>query len=198
MTAITDACATITRWYPAAAALVTQPDTDGTHIHGQPGSKPPWNPAAASAYLDAHEGIRRLEASLRIAVTGRPGPRRGGTDANTLAAIDAIENLSHAITQQAADLAARILQRWAVPIEQLPAIDHAERWQRVPDACCPYCQTPMLRLQPRSGRVTCGHYGACYDANGNHPHGRVQTSYTGDPVVAWDDGLVQYAAVNAA
>jgi hypothetical protein len=193
-----DACAAITTWLPQAAALTHQPDTDGATGHGKPGSRPPWNAAAASAHLDAHEGLRRLEASLRYAVTGRPGKRRGGSDVNTYQAIRAIENLGEAMTAKAAAEAARILDRWSLAICQLAAIDEAERWQKVSGAACPYCGHPMLRLSPRSGRVTCLRFGVCYDGNGDHPQGQVDHSVGGEPMVAWADGLCQYAAMEPA
>jgi hypothetical protein len=195
MTPLPDACAAITTWLPQAAVLTHQPDTDGTSGHGKPGSRPPWNQAAANAALDAHEGLRRLEASLRHAVTGHPGTRRGGSDANTHQAIRAIENLGNAMTAKAAAEAARILDRWSLQIQQLAAIDEAERWQKVSGAACPYCHHPMLRLSPRSGRVTCLRFGACWDGNGDHPQGQVDHSVGGEPMVAWADGLCQYATM---
>jgi hypothetical protein len=144
--------------------------------------------------MDAHEGLRRLEASLRLAVTGHTGPRRGGSDANTLAAIAAIENLGAAVTVRACTDAARIIDRWSVAIQQLAAIDEAERWQRVSGAPCPYCGTPMLRLAPRSGRVTCLRFGVCFDSDGRHPVGRVEAGpASGKPLITWADGTTQVA-----
>ena len=198
MTGLTESCADLRHWLPAAQALTTEPDTDGTTTGGKPGSRPPWNPAAANAAMDAHEGLRRLEASLRLAVTGRPGPRRGGSDANTMAAIKAIEALGNAVTADAMVTAAHVLDRWAIAIQQLAAIDQAERWQRVHGAACPYCGNTMLRLSPRAGRVTCLRFGACSDSDGNHPVGYVQQALDGTPCVEWADGLVQYGAIETA
>lgn len=195
---LAQSCADLARWYPIAQRLITQPDDDGTTTGGQPTSRPPWNPAAASAAMDAHEGLRRLEASLRLAITGHPGTRRGGSDANTIAAIDAIERLGQGVTAAATAEAARILDRWSTAIQQLAAVDEAERWQRVAGAECPYCHATMLRLAPRAGRVTCLRYGACYDEDGQHPVGHVQRSVSGDPIVVWGDGLIQYGAVEGA
>jgi len=185
-----ESCAAIATWLPVARALTAEPDISATTAHGQPASRPPWNPSAENAAMDAHEGLRRLEASLRLAVTGRPGARRGGSDANTAAAIAAIENLGQAVTVQAMAAAARILDRWSRQIQELPAIDEAEPWRRV-DAECPYCGCTMLRVRPRSGEVTCLRYGACADADGHHPIGRLDVSVlTGDPLIRWADGLV--------
>jgi hypothetical protein len=184
------ACTGLAALLPAAAALITEPDEDGTAGSGQPGTRPPWNSAAAAAVMDAHEGVRRLEASMRYAVTGHTGPKRGGSDANTMAAIKAIEALSHAVTGDDAAMAARILERWTRKIRELPAVDEAESWRRIP-ATCPYCGFGMLRVAARSGQVTCLRYGTCTDSDGRHPAGHMDVSaLTGDPLIRWNDGLV--------
>jgi len=183
-------CADIAGWLTVARALTGQPDASGTTAHGQPASRPPWNSAAANAVMDAHEGLRRLEASLRLAVTGQPGHRRGGSDASTAAAITAIEALGTAVTVPAMAAAARILDRWSLQIQELPAIDKHEPWRRVGTAC-PYCGFGMLRVRARSGEVTCLRYGICRDSEGHHPVGRLDVSQlTGDPLIRWNDGLV--------
>ena len=195
------ACATIARLLPVAEAMMTEPDTGipaAATGHGRAAkaagsalsalSHPPWNPAAASAVMDAHEGLRRLEASLRRDVTGKLGRKRPGSDANTMAALEAIEALGCAVTASSAALAARILDRWSRQIQELPAVDEAERPQRIP-AACPYCHFPMLRVFPRSGQVTCLRWGACFDADGRHPVGTVEVGRL-SPQVRWQDGLV--------
>ena len=183
-------CADLAVLLPAAAALIAQADADGAAGSGQPGSSPPWNSAAAAAVMDAHEGVRRLEASLRLAVAGHPGPKRGGSDANTMAALKAIEHLGYGVSMDAAADAAHFLDRWSRAIRELPAVDEAEPWRHVP-AACPYCGFGMLRVAPRSGMVTCLRYGACTDSDGRHPSGRMDVSrLTGDPVIQWQDGLV--------
>jgi hypothetical protein len=184
-----DRAAELAALLPAAAALMAVPDDDGAGVSGRPGSRPPWNPSAANAALDAHEGIRRLEASLRLAVTGSTGPRRGGSDAATLAALDAVGALGEAVTTTAAAAAARILCRWSLAIQQLPAIDEAERPRRVSWEC-PYCRLPMMRLFPRAGLVVCLRGGfACADADGNPPKGHARQGRFG-PQIEWEDGLV--------
>lgn len=188
--ALGESCASLAGWLPVAAALIAEPDADGVTGTGQPGSRPPWNSAAASAVTDAREGVRRLEASMRLAVTGRTGSARGGSDANTAAAIKAIEALGHGVAPDAAAQAARILGRWSTAIQQLPAVDEIEPWRRIP-ATCPYCGFGMLRVAPRSGQVTCLRHGVCLDSDGRHPVGRMDVSaLTGEPLIRWNDGLV--------
>ena len=181
-------CGELAALLTAAAALIAQPDADGTAGSRQPASMQPWNSAAAAAILDAHEGIRRLEASLRLQVAGHPGPRRGSSDANTMAALKAIENLGHGTNAAAITEAARILARWSRQIRELPAVDEAEPWRSIP-AACPYCGHAMLRVAARSGQVTCLRYGVCMDADGRHPVGTVENGRLG-PCVIWSDGLV--------
>src|SRR5580765_4991294 len=77
--------------------LVSEPDTNpGLRRSGLQESRPPWNSQAANSYLDAHQLVRRVEASLRIVVAGHPGVARGGSDTNTTEAIRAIARMATA------------------------------------------------------------------------------------------------------
>ena len=182
MTALADACADLAAALPRAQALTHIPDTDGTTSRSAPGSRPPWNPAAATALLDALEGARQLEASWRSGVV-RPMRVTG-------AVLASIVRLSYAMTETDQRMAVVAVTRWTTAILQLPAVDTEERPQRVA-ADCPYCGFGMLRVYPRSGRVTCLRFGACADNDGNHPLGHAgRSALNGDPVVTWQDGLV--------
>ncbi|SRR5229473_452953 len=181
-------CAALARWLPVATALMARPDEDGTAGAGQPSSRAPTNAAAENAAMDAHEGLRRLAASLRLAVSRHPGPRYGGSDTATMKALSAIEDLGQAVTVTAMAKAARILDGWSRQIQQLPAVDEAERPQKL-TARCPYCGFAMLRVYPREGRVTCLRSGRCFDADGRHPAGMMEVGRLG-PQVRWNDGLV--------
>jgi hypothetical protein len=201
MSDVADSVSQLAAWLPRARALITQPDADGQAGGGQPGSAPPWNPAAAAAYFDAHAAIRAIERQFRTAVTGSPGDPRGWSHANLARALDAIERLSHAMPQDhlredgkpcRCDYcrAVRDLDHATTAIQQLPAIDEQERPQRVPSPC-PYCGLAMLRAWPRSRRVACVRLGACEDGDGNQPAGRMAYSrLDGSPVIEWADGLV--------
>ena len=181
--AVRDAVDELTRWLPAAQALTTTPDADGTRSRGQPSSRPPWNAAAAMVLLDAVEGARRLEAAWR---SGRRRPVSA-----TGAVLASIVRLSYAVTEDEQHQAMILVSRWTTAILQLPAVDRAERPLRVA-AQCPYCGTGMLRVFPRSGRVTCLLAGApCADADGNPPAGMMgRSGLDGSPVITWADGLV--------
>jgi hypothetical protein len=187
MTGLSEACSDLAIWLPRAAALTATPDTAArTRASGKPGSRPPWNPQAAMALLDALAAIADTEALLRLIVTGRPGRRRPASA--TGAALDAIASLGYAVPPHHARAAERDLVRCAIVIQQLPAVDQEERPLRVA-ANCPYCQVPMVMLYPQSGRVTCTRHGACFDGDGRHPVGTVENGRLG-PCVIWADGLV--------
>jgi hypothetical protein len=185
---LADACDDLARWLPRAAALTAAPDTAArTRASGKPGSRPPWNPQAAMALLDALAAIADTEALLRLLVTGRAGRRRPASA--TGPALDAIASLGHGVAQDRARDAARELSARAREIQQLPALDEIERPQRV-ELACPYCRMHMMRLFPRAATVVCLRGGfACWDGDGNPPLGRAEIGRLG-PCVVWSDGLV--------
>ncbi len=198
--------------------LIAEADTDpGLRRRGQMESRPPWNSEVANAYLDAHQLVRRLEASLRAVVAGNAGHPRGGSDANTAEAIRAISRMATAASAiytnepaarrepdgrklTAAQLASRILERMNRLIGQLPAVDEFPKWDKIragPDGLpprCPNCGTFSLRVAVQSGIVCCFLPG-CVDLDGNHPpQARLDMSkLNGEPVLAWADGTVQSA-----
>ena len=188
MTALTEALDDLTTYLPHAAALIAQPDTDTSSGHGQPSSRPPWNPAAAAAALDAIEGAARLERQLRRDVTGLDSPQRPPAQTGTVIRLIAI----HATNLPARDAAqvARQVTGWVQAILMLPAIDEAERPRHMP-LVCPYCGSRSLWAYVRDGKLACLRAGACTDSDGVQPRGQLMISrVTGDPVVAWSDGLV--------
>lgn len=164
-------------------------------------SRAPWNAEVAAAIMDAHELIRRLEASLRIAVTGHPGPRRGGSAAATSAALTAIENLGRAVSERDRRQTARLIYRHTRIIGQLPSVDTVPRLERIrrapggmPVRCPGTCQTYSLRVEIISGVVMCVFSGDCRDLDGRRPQARLELSrLTGDPQLCWRDGTVGIA-----
>ena len=189
MTALADACAELAAWLPAAEALITAPDTQGSTSRGQPSSRPPWNAAAAMALLDALEGVRRLEASWRSGVL-RPYSATG-------AVLQSIVRLSCAVTEGEQQEAVVLVRRWTTPILQLPAIDKDQRWEKIRGGDCPYCEplgfTDSLRWKPSEGKVACfrGYAALCTDSDGYPPTGLIGPSeLDGTAVIKWRDGLV--------
>jgi hypothetical protein len=158
-------------------------------------SAPPWNQRSADALLDAHELVRRLEASIRLYVAGRTGRKRGGSDGNTRAALKAIAAMSSSVPPDAAREAARLLNRAATRIEQLAAVDTVPTWVSVgrgPDGAlirCYACGLPTLRFARTSGIVICI-FPACPGGDDQMPvQGHVEVSrFTGEAVLAFRDG----------
>jgi hypothetical protein len=198
--------------------LIAEADTDpGVRRSGSMESRPPWNSQVANAYMDTHQMVRRLEASLRLVIAGNRGPARGGSDANTTEAIRSIARMATAASViytsvpvskrepdgrklTAAELASRILDRMIRLIGQLPAVDEFPKWEKIragPDGLpprCPNCETFSLRVAVQSGIVCCFLPG-CADLDGNSPpQARLDMSkLNGEPVLAWMDGTVQAA-----
>jgi hypothetical protein len=183
MTDLTEACADLRAWLPVAAALITQPDTQPAIGRTQPGSKPPWNTAVACVVTDIHAGVRELEQDFRYQVTGRYATR-GGSDANTAAAIDAICRLAEALDQAMADQATRLLNRYITQVMMLPAIDLEQRWRTVPGPC-PRCTRPMLRY--REGDHMQPAQLACL---GCARKARMMPGTVSDGIVEWEDGTI--------
>jgi hypothetical protein len=187
MTAIDGPVAEITMWLPRAAALTAHPDTTPTSPGGKPGSRPPWNQAAANATYDALATIADTEARFRYLVTGSTGRRRSASA--TGAALKAILSLAHAVPHAYVREAARDFTHATRQSKVLDANDEEERPQKVTWQC-PYCAMPMMRLFPRAATVVCLRGGfACWDSDGNPPLGRAEIGRLG-PCVVWQDGLV--------
>jgi hypothetical protein len=186
VTALADACADIGEYLPRAKALITHPDTAPSGPGGKPGSRPPWNQAAANAEHDGLAVVADVHAMFTLIVTGRSAPRPPASA--TGRALAAIERLSHAVPDCHVRAAVRDLARCVYAVRVLAAVDEEELPRRVA-AICPYCQLGMMRLYPRSGRVTCMRFGACFDENGRHPVGTAEAGRLG-PCVVWADGRV--------
>lgn len=186
------ACADIAAWLPRAAELIAEQDEDGTSGGGKPGSSPPWNPAAASVFYDAHAMVRDTLAIFQLYVTGSAGLAISWSDGSTYKALHAIEKLGEAVPRDRVRQSTRDLVRCVMMIRQLPAIDEIERSRRLDFAACPYCGFAMLQVYPRSGGVAClrGEE-VCTDSDGHVPRGFMTVSaLDGSPRIAWADGLV--------
>jgi hypothetical protein len=180
--------------------IVDQDAVPGNGRRPAPTTRTPGNTQAINAQMDAHELVRRLEASLRLSITGHTGRRRGGSDKQTFAAIRSIDRLGEAISPHARSLAARLIDRAATVIGQLPAVDEIPRWTKIrsgpgglPPKCL-NCGTFSLRYEPTGGRICCVMPG-CRDLDGRMPpQGRLELSkIDGSPTLVWHDGTVQYS-----
>ena len=178
--------------------VVDQDAEPGTGRRTVPATRTPGNTQAINAEMDAHALVRRLEASLRLVVTGHTGRMRGGSDSSTRAAIASIEKLGEAVSPAARQLAARLLDRATTTIGQLPSVDEIPRWEKIRPGpgglppTCPNCETYSLRVALSAGVVVCVFPG-CKDMDGRRPpQARMDLSkIDGRPVLVWRDGLVQ-------
>lgn len=173
--------------------------TSGTTSHHKAtGSPAPWHAEAGPVLYTISEEARRLEASLRLEVAGHPGRRRGGSDANTVAALTAITKLVYAVPEEHARQASRIVARWVRCARQVGDVGLEERPTRVPTEPgedpprCPYCGTYALRVLRGDARVWCIN-GECTDHGGKRPRGQLDRSdVNGDAMITWADGRTTY------
>jgi hypothetical protein len=179
VTTLAEACADLRPLLPVARALLAAPDAQGSAGHAQPASAPPWNQAAANAVMDIHAAVREIEREFRAQVTGRLA-ERGGSEANTRAALDAICRFAGSVTDGAAADAAIVLARLADAVLMLPAVDLEERPRRLP-GICPQCDRCMIRTWLRDGNVACLGCGL----RGFMRHGTVS-----DGCIEWEDGAI--------
>jgi hypothetical protein len=162
-------------------------------------SPEPWYTPAGHAMMTSWEGVPRLEAALRIEVTGRAGPRRGGSEGNWRAALAALPGLAAGLTPDAADIVARLLWRWIDEARAIHGIDELRQLRHLPKKKgdrlpprCPNCLTYMLVADLDARVVFCTRYG-CQDRNGMPPVASMTTSADGRPALAWADGLTEIA-----
>ena len=164
---VREACDLLSGYMGTLELLVAEPASTQNAAVGmspRPADTPePWDATVGRALMDGHEGVRRLEAVLRYTLNGHPGPRRGGSSRNTIAALTAIPKLAAGLDEDVEDATIRMLTRWIIAAQAVAAIDEAERWRPVPSRACPYCRCFFLRVmidsrgQP-AGRVGCfGH-----------------------------------------
>lgn len=179
-------------------ALVPEPGgspATGTMSHHKAlGSPAPWHQEAGPVLYTISEDARRLEASLRKEITGHPGRRRGGSDANTVEALTAISALAYGVPEESGRKAGQIIARWIRDARRVRDLGLDERPTRLPrepgerEPMCPYCHTYSLRVAPRDTALWCINW-ECKDRGGHRPRGHLDRSdLTGDPMIVWADG----------
>ncbi|RVX41148.1 hypothetical protein EDD27_3618 [Nonomuraea polychroma] len=186
---------------PRLQELLPEPVADptkGTMSHHKiSGSPAPWHPEAGGVLMTIRAGVRELEDDLRYHVTGHTGEGRGGSDGNTVAALDTIVRLVHGVDDEMARDACHRLNRWIEQARQIRDIGESEKWipirvsKGLPPAC-PYCNTYSIRLAQQSGRVVCVNV-RCEDGNAERPRGRIDKNrLDGSAMLVWADGRSTY------
>jgi len=155
---------------------------------------------AGRVLMTAHEGIRRLRASILLAVTGTPGQRPGGSDEITAAYLRTIPKLSAGLGDDNVGQAVRYLDRLINDARSVAGIDENRRWRRLnrPKSGdylpprCPNCRTYNLVADVEARIVACSLPG-CQDRDGATPVASMGTGPAGRPQLAWADGLTEMA-----
>lgn len=154
-------------------------------------SQPPWNATAADAVLDLHAEIRQLEASMQREA-GLPVRHRGGSGANSTAAVNNLCQLAHAVCDDSVRIAVRSLSSWtrrakiALDITEMPR--RLPRTPGQPEPVCPFCRCHTLRIRPLEGLIQC--IGDCTDDQGRKPVAHMEYSgHLSGWVLVWQDGI---------
>lgn len=175
-------------------AAVPHREQRGYREGGAPkgGSRPmaAWNTPVAMVILEIHAGARELETNLRYRAAGVVRSR-GGSDSNTLAALDAVLSLAAGAGDGELRDAARRVEGWCWRARL--ALGQREPWLPLPRlpgrpvARCPFCNFHTLRHKPLQGIIRCVNP-ACCDAEGARPVGRVEFgAYSDEPLLVWQD-----------
>lgn len=164
----------------------------------KPGSKPPWNSAAADLVFDLRSLARHLEADLRVRVTGGRTVR-GLSDRNTHLSLLALSDL--AVTAQDSDVAVVLVKLTGWVDRARPVVGQTEPLRRVPrvhgyvEPRCPWCGYCTLRCKLAAGLVFCINP-SCTDHSGKRPQGTVEVGVSVEDVtLRWQDdtcGMPQY------
>jgi hypothetical protein len=148
--------------------------------------------------LDVHIGARELEFNLRYQVAGTVWVR-GGSEANTERCLQGLPSLAMGAPYDVQVTAARKLESWIYRARLiLGETEPLSRLPRLPgeaEPACPYCRSKgTLRVRHASGVVTCLRP-TCRDSDDKRPAGRIELGvFSGEPIVAWADGLTGVAA----
>jgi hypothetical protein len=206
---VADAAALLATYIPVLERLLAEPvadDDPGGIRTSRGGATPePWYTPAGHALMDAWELVPRLEASLRKAVAGHPGMRRGGSARNFYDALDALPGLAAGLESgDGRDAAVYALYTVIDAAKRVHGIDEHRRLRHLPrrdpgDAlppCCPVCKCFYLVADLDSRTVYCTVYG-CTDRNGMPPVATMEETAQG-PALRWAWGLTEIAPDPAA
>lgn len=196
---IWEQCEQVADYLARLEGLTTEPrGPDGAPVRpGRPVIVPEPYGQAGRVLMTTHEGVRRLEASLRLAVTGRAGRRRGGSDGNTGGALGQIAKLATQLDDRTARRAARFLSWMIGGAQSVDGIDEARRWRHIPKSAdqklppsCPHCGTCNLVADVDDRLVACAYPLCPGDANGDAPVAAMDYDEAGVPVLSWADGRI--------
>lgn len=157
-------------------------------------SQPPWNAPVAHLLTEMHRLSRFLEDEFRLHLHMAWQPR-GGSDENTIFALNAVVSLAEAVEESSYLIfATQSLGSWNS--RSLVILGDRDLPQRLPrnvgqsEPRCPYCTRLTLRFWSSRGEVRCINP-ECLDETQRRPVARMEYSIIArDWVLAWRDGSV--------
>jgi hypothetical protein len=182
---------------PLAALLPEKPNKPGHGGRAKRAHSPaPWNGPAAGVWMDIHAGARQFEQDL-CALVGLPVRSRGGSDRNTVHALERLPVLAERDADgrswQVTD-AARFARRWVRDAEAVLGLH--ERITRLPKQpahdppVCPYCRLDTLRWDRANIKVFCSNP-TCRDDDGRRPVARPRGGVvSGQESMVFVDGMM--------
>jgi hypothetical protein len=179
-----------------APLISVRPRQPSSSFHGRVDhSQPPWHAPVAHAHTDLHSLSRKLERELRQDL-GLPQRARGGSDGNTVRALNAIGRLCEKADDFTVRMYIRELERWsgkasvALGIREFPR--RLPRNPGQPEMPCPWCGNRTLRMHPLNqdgkGEVRCVNPG-CRDEAGRRPAASLEY-FGGEWGLRWQDGVI--------
>jgi hypothetical protein len=166
-------------------------------------SPPPWNSAAAFAFLEFHQLTRELEARFKLCAKF-PVRDRGGSDENTRLALVSLTKLSEKVSDAAVLDAVIQLDKWLSKARIiLGELEFPQRLPRLPgkgEPVCPFCKHKTLRAYPLRGYIICvTPLSLCHDEQGRKPRATLTYSnFTCQLELVWQDNVVGLPAEEAA
>jgi hypothetical protein len=158
-------------------------------------SQPPWNAAAASVIMQLSQLARSTEAQFRVEAS-QPVRRRGGSDKNTLLALESIASCTEAVDDHAIIKALHDFTSWSSQARRvLGELELPQRLPRLPgqsEPVCPFCKRKSLRAFPLYGYIACIlPLSLCHDSEGRKPRAQLEySSFTKQLELVWQDNGV--------
>jgi hypothetical protein len=176
------------------ALIAERPAKSSGGFHGKIDfSQPPWHAPVANCHLELHSLSRRLEREMRWELV-LPQRARGGSNANTRKALEAVCRLGEGTDDFMVRLVTKELEKWSrrasIALELTEVPKRLPRNPGGPEPKCPFCENHTLRSRSLEGKIYCISPG-CKDEEGRKPEARMEYSpVTGGWEVVWQDNVV--------
>lgn len=189
----------ITLLGPLAALIPEKPNKPKHGPRSKPPTAPaPWNGEAAGLWMEIHAGVRWHEDTLCL-LAGLPARHRGGSDQNTVYALERLPILAGAgpdMSYQVGDTI-RDVDRWLRQAREILGLaDPTHRMPKAPkhdEPACPYCHLYTLRWRGErytDVKVWCANP-TCRDNEGRKPVARARRgTFSGTESMCFQDGTM--------